>query len=58
MSMDYYDVWEFGVTSDCCGDSVYLNGICSNCNDHCTPIDFIDELMKNEEGGNAFEEEK
>ena len=37
MSMDYNDVWEFGAVSDCCGAGVYLNGICSNCNDHCTP---------------------
>ena len=39
MSTDYSDVWEFGMESDCCGAGVYLNGICSNCNDHCTPVD-------------------
>ena len=39
MSTDYNDVYEYGVESDCCGASVYLNGICSNCKDHCTPVD-------------------
>ena len=38
MSMDYSDVWELGSVSDCCGAGVYLNGICSECNDHCTPV--------------------
>ena len=38
MSTDYSDIWEFGVESDCCGAGVYLNGICSCCNDHCTPV--------------------
>jgi len=39
MSTDYSDVYEFGMESDCCGAGVYINGICSNCNDHCTPVD-------------------
>ena len=39
MSTDYSDIWEFGMESDCCGAGVYLNGICSYCNDHCTPVD-------------------
>ena len=43
MSMDYSDVWELGAVSDCCGAGVYLNGICSNCNDHCTPEFAVDE---------------
>ena len=38
MSTDYNDVYEYGVESDCCGAGVYLNGICSHCNDHCTPV--------------------
>ena len=38
MSIDYSDVYEYGVESDCCGADVYLNGICSCCNDHCTPV--------------------
>ena len=37
--MDYSDVWELGAVSDCCGAGVYLNGICAECNDHCTPIE-------------------
>ena len=39
MSIDYSDIWDLGMESDCCGAGVYLNGICSNCNDHCTPVD-------------------
>jgi hypothetical protein len=39
MSTDYSDIWEFGMESDCCGAGVYINGICSYCNDHCTPVD-------------------
>jgi len=39
MSTDYSDIWEFGVESDCCGAGVYINGICSCCNDHCTAVD-------------------
>tara|TARA_R100001530_G_scaffold49358_1_gene36919 strand:+ start:52 stop:264 length:213 start_codon:yes stop_codon:yes gene_type:complete len=39
MSLGYSDIYELGVESDCCGASVYLNGICSNCNDHCTPLE-------------------
>ena len=46
MSMDYNDVWEFGAVSDCCGAGVYLDGICSNCNDHCTPVEENDEEEK------------
>ena len=46
MSLDYSDIYELGVESDCCGASVYLNGICSSCNDHCTPVDLEErELM-------------
>jgi hypothetical protein len=36
--MDYSDVWELGAVSDCCNAGVYLNGICADCNDHCTPV--------------------
>jgi len=32
------DWFEHGMVSDCCSASVYLNGICSKCNDHCTPV--------------------
>jgi len=39
MSTDYSDIWEFGMESDCCGAGVYINGICSCCNDHCTAVD-------------------
>ena len=39
MSMSDGDWFECGMVSDCCGASVYLNGICSNCKDHSTPVD-------------------
>ena len=39
MSMDYNDIWELGVVSDCCNAGVYINGICAECKDHCTPIE-------------------
>ena len=39
MSTDYSDIWDLGMESDCCGAGVYLNGICSCCKDHCTPVD-------------------
>jgi hypothetical protein len=41
--MDMNDVYEYGVESECCGASVYLNGICSHCNDHCTTVDEDEE---------------
>ena len=41
--MDYSDVWELGAVIDCCNAGVYLNGICSACKDHCTPVTDEDE---------------
>jgi hypothetical protein len=38
MSIDKLDLYEYGVESDCCGAVVYINGICSCCNDHCTSV--------------------
>ena len=38
MSIDYSDVWELNAVSDCCNAGVYLNGICAECKDHCTPV--------------------
>lgn len=32
------DEWEYGVVSDCCNAGMYINGICSDCKDHCVPI--------------------
>ena len=58
MSMNYNDVWEFGAVSDCCGAGVYLNGICAECNDHCTPVHDMDELIKNKEWIFAIDEEE
>jgi len=39
MSMNWNDMIEHDVVSDCCGATVFLNGICANCKDHCTPLD-------------------
>ena len=38
MSMNDGDWFEYGMVSDCCFAGVYLNGICSACKDHCTPV--------------------
>jgi hypothetical protein len=43
--MDYGDWFECGMVSDCCGASVYINGICAECKDHCTPIEEEEDLM-------------
>ena len=43
MSMSYGDWFEFGMVSDCCSAGVYLNGICSACKDHCTPVEVEEE---------------
>jgi len=32
------DEWEYGVVSECCNAGVYINGICSDCKDHCVSI--------------------
>ena len=39
MSMSYGDWFDHGMVSDCCNASVYLNGICSSCKDHCTAVE-------------------
>ena len=58
MSMSYSDCFEFNAVSDCCGAGVYLNGICAECNDHCTPVHDTDELIKNKEWIFAIDEEE
>ena len=45
MSIDYSDVWELGAVSDCCNAGVYLNGICAECKDHCTPV-YDDNILE------------
>jgi len=47
MSMSYGDWFEQGMVSDCCSAGVYLNGICSACKDHCTPVTCTDEEEEN-----------
>ena len=42
------DVYDIGVLSDCCGAGVYLNGICAECNDHCTPVYEEEDETNNE----------
>jgi|14BtaG_2_1085337.scaffolds.fasta_scaffold08383_2 hypothetical protein len=41
--LDINDVYEVDSVSDCCGESVYINGICSSCNDHCSVWEFNEE---------------
>lgn len=38
MSMSYGDYFESGVTSDCCGASVTIDSMCSDCHDHCEMV--------------------
>ena len=46
MSLDYSDIYEHGVESDCCGASVVWVDICTDCKEHCTPVDLEErELM-------------
>jgi hypothetical protein len=46
MGMDYNDIYELGVESDCCGASVVLVDVCNKCKEHCTPIELEErELM-------------
>jgi len=44
MSTDYSDIYELGVQSDCCGASVVWVDLCTECKEHCTPV----ELEKRE----------
>jgi len=39
MSLDYSDMYEHGVKSDCCGAPVVWVDICEDCKEHCTPVD-------------------
>ena len=34
---------EYGLVSNCCGASVIWGDICSDCREHCDPIDEEDE---------------
>ena len=50
MSLDYSDIYELGVESDCCGAPVAWVDLCTNCKEHCTPVDLEQqtrELMDN-----------
>jgi|6_EtaG_2_1085325.scaffolds.fasta_scaffold280233_2 hypothetical protein len=38
MSLDYSDIYELGVESDCCGASVVWVDLCTECMEHCTPV--------------------
>ena len=39
-----YDAKSFGVYSDCCCADVIWGDICSECKEHCEPINEEDEL--------------
>jgi len=48
--LDINDMYECDVVSECCGESVYINGICSYCKDLCTaiPMYYTDETNDEE----------
>lgn len=43
MSSDWKDLIEENVISDCCQSSVYLDDICMDCYEHCTPINLEED---------------
>ena len=43
MSMSYRDCIEPSVVSECCGASIYINGICAECKDHTEPAEEEEE---------------
>ena len=43
MSMSYGDCFELNVVSECCGASIYINGICAECKDHTEPAEVEEE---------------
>jgi|19_taG_2_1085344.scaffolds.fasta_scaffold82432_2 hypothetical protein len=46
------DLYDFGL-SDCCGANVYMNSICSCCNDHCTLVSEEEFYGEENENDNA-----
>jgi predicted amidophosphoribosyltransferase len=36
MSTDYHDRMQQGTSSNCCGAIIMINGLCSDCGEHCT----------------------
>jgi hypothetical protein len=36
MSTDHYDRMQQGTSSNCCGAIILINGLCSDCGEHCT----------------------
>jgi hypothetical protein len=38
MGQDIRDIIRDNVLSDCCGAIVYLDDVCSECKEHCSPI--------------------
>lgn len=48
------DEWEYGVVSDCCNAGVYINGICSDCKDHCVPVEEEEETVFESNFGMKF----
>lgn len=34
-----FDMTEQGVYSDCCGAEIVMTDICSDCKEHCEPIE-------------------
>ena len=54
-SWDPSDAYEYGVSSDCCGASVMMGDICSDCGEHCDTYsdDEEDAEIPNELGHNS-----
>jgi hypothetical protein len=47
MSFEYYDMFEGGVFSNCCGARVMMGDICADCKEHCEAVkeDEEDEIV-------------
>jgi hypothetical protein len=43
MSLDYSDIYEIGVESNCCGANVVWVDLCVECMEHCTPVTLEEE---------------
>jgi hypothetical protein len=52
MSTDHYDRYQQGTSSNCCGAIITMQGLCSDCGEHCTddnedgPTDEQQERMR------------
>ena len=42
MATNLYDCYDNGI-SDCCGASIYMGGLCSDCKEHCSAAEEEEE---------------